>query len=193
MKIWELRCANINDYPIVAASREALFERVFDIDGNPLDWKSPPVVYFSDYKSRGKKKLRPMADVSIMSVGSMVLNERAYKALGQFFQQFGQLLPVQTEGGAEWRWFYNVTNLVKCVDMAASEKSATGVLSAEAFYDINVPRQPAVFKDPQTAKIRIYVNDPGKALIDGLVAEAGLTGIECAEPKRWVQATAPSA
>jgi len=125
-----------------------------------------------------------MADVSFMGAGCMVLSERGREVLGKFFEQFGQLLPIQTEGGAEWRWFYNVTNLVKCVDMAASEKSASGAFSSEAFYDINVPRQPAIFKDPQTAKFRIYVNDPGKALIDRLVAEAGLTGIECAEPRR---------
>lgn len=193
MKIWELRCANIDDYPLVVASREALLERVFKFDGSTLDWKSPPVVEYSDYKAKRGKPIRPMADVSAMLTGCMVLNERAHEVLSSFFEQFGQLLPIQTAGGAEWRWFYNVTNLVKCVDMAASEKSATGVLSSEAFYDINVPRQPAIFKDPQTAKIRIYVNDPGKTLIDGLVAEAGLTGIECAEPKRWVQAAPPSA
>jgi hypothetical protein len=192
MKVWELRCANINDYPTVVASREALFDGVFDIDGSPLDWKAAPVVEYNDYKSRRKKTLRPMADVSVMGVGALVLNQRAHEVLASFFEQFGQLLPIQTAGGAEWRWFYNVTNLVKCVDMATSEKSATGVLSSEAFYDINVPRHPAVFKDPQTAKMRIYVNDPGKSLIDGLVAEAGLTGIECAEPKRWVQAAAPT-
>jgi hypothetical protein len=29
---------------------------------------------------------------------------------------------------------------------------------------------------------RIYVNDAGKALIDGLVASAGLTGIETGVP-----------
>jgi len=37
MKVWELRCADINDYPIVAASRESLLDGSFDIDGHPLD------------------------------------------------------------------------------------------------------------------------------------------------------------
>jgi hypothetical protein len=184
MKVWELRCADIDDYPLVVASREALLARVFDIDGKPLDWMAPPIVEFSDYKKRGKA-LRPMADVSAMKPGVMLLNQRAFDVLGPFLGQFGQLLEVQTAGGAEWRRFYNVTNLVKCVDMAHSEKSASGVLSSEAFYDINVPRQPAVFKDPQTARLRIYVNDPGKEQIERLVSEAGLTGIECGEPKRW--------
>lgn len=94
-------------------------------------------------------------------------------------------VPVQTFGGAEFRYFYNVTNLVKCVDVERSTKDETGFMEAEAFYDINVPREPAVFKDPTTAGYRMYTNDPGRELLEKLAAEAGLTGLECGEPRNY--------
>jgi len=98
------------------------------------------------------------------------------------FQGQGQ---VQTEGGAEFRHLYNVTNIVKCVDPDRSERAAGGGIRSEVFYDINVPRQAAVFKDPLTAAFRMYTNDSGKQLIEGLATAAGLTGIECGEPQRF--------
>jgi hypothetical protein len=33
--------------------------------------------------------------------------------------------------------------------------------------------------------VNLYVNDPGKELIERLASRAGLTGIECGEPRRW--------
>jgi len=39
-----------------------------------------------------------------------------------------------------------------------------------------------VFKDPLMAQIRIQVNDSGKALIEKITFEAGLTGLECSLP-----------
>ena len=111
---------------------------------------------------------------------------RAYQLLpGNLAQPVGQLLPVQTFGGAEFRHFYNVTNLVRCVDVERSAKDETGFMEAEVFYDIHVPREPAVFKDPATAGYRIYTNDPGRELLEKLAAEAGLTGLECGEPRNY--------
>ena len=61
----------------------------------------------------------------------------------------------------------------------------TGAITSEAFYDLNVPREPAVFKDPLTASTRIYVNDPGRDLLESLAAKAGLSGLECGEPRDY--------
>jgi hypothetical protein len=185
MPIWEVRCANINDYSmVVPAFDQDVLDGLFESDGTPLDWKAPLVIEYADSRSRGKKK-RPVADVATPGPGALVLSQRAFDVLGPFFGKFGQLLEVQTAGGAEFRYFYNVTHLVKCVDVERSEKDETGAIELEAFYDINVPRQAAVFKDPETAKVRIYTNDAGKELIERLVAEAGLTGIECGAPRRY--------
>jgi hypothetical protein len=185
VKVWEVRCANINDYSmVVPAFVQDVMDGLFDAEGKPLDWKSPLVIKYSDSRSRGKKK-RPVADIATPGPGALVLSDRAYQVLGPFFGEFGQLLQVQTEGRAEFRYFYNVTNIVKCVDVARSEKDEAGAIDLEAFYDINIPRQASVFKDPETAAVRIYTNDAGKAMIERMAAEAALTGIECAEPKRY--------
>jgi len=186
MNVWELRCARINDYAtVVPESEDDLLNGVFDIDGKPLDWRFIPVVKVVDSRSRGKKTPRPLADVANFGPGTFVLNRRAREALEPFLGRFGQLLEVQTAGGAEFRWLYNVTNLVKCVDPARSETSGSGAIRSEVFYDINLPRTAAVFKDPLTAAMRMYTNDAGKELIERIAADAGLSGIECAAPQRF--------
>ena len=184
MNVWELRCANIDDYAMVVPSELDLLDGLFEFDGHPLDWKSIPIVGYADSRSRGNHK-RPVADVATIGPGAFVLGARAFEVLGPFLGQFGQLLEVQTAGGQEFRHLFNVTNLVKCVDAERSEKSASGAVRSEVFYDINVPRIASVFKDPLTAAIRLYTNDPGRELIERLVSEAGLTGIECGEPRRY--------
>ena len=182
MKVWELRCGDIDDYAMVVPSLEDVAK--FDVDGTRLDWSSPPVIEYADSRSRGKKK-RPVADVATPGGGAFVLSQRAFDALGPFLSQFGQLLPVQTFGGTEFRYFYNVTNIVKCVDVGRSERFETGSITKEAFYDLNVPREAAVFKDPETAAFRMYTNDAGRALLERLAAQAGLTGLECGEPEGY--------
>lgn len=182
MHVWELRCGDVDDYSMIVPSLEDAGK--FDVNGERLDWLSPPVVEYADSRSRGKKK-RPVADVATPGAGAIVLSQRAVDALGPFLSRFGQLLLVQTAAGGEFRHFYNVTNLVKCVDVGRSEKDATGAIETEVFYDINVPSEPAVFKDPLTAPYRIYTNDPGRELLEKLASEAGLTGLECGEPRDY--------
>ena len=185
MNIWELRCANINDYSMVVPESELdLLDGVFDIDGKALDWKFIPVVKYADSRSKGKKTRRPVADVAAFGPGAFVLSQKANEALGAFLGQFGQLLEVQTAGGAEFRKFYNVTNIVKCIDIERSEKSDSGGIRSEVFYDLNVPRSAAVFKDPLTAATRMYTNDAGRELVEQIAKEAALTGIECGVPRR---------
>jgi hypothetical protein len=181
MRVWELRCGDVDDYSVIVPSIEDALAARFDVDGQPLDWLSPPVIEYADSRSRGQKK-RPVADVASAGAGAFFLSQKAVAALGPFLSKFGQLLPVQTEGGAEWRHFYNVTNIVKCVELSGAEN---GGIPDETFYDINVPREPAVFKDPLTAEYRMYVNDSGRELLEKLAAEAGLTGLECGEPRDY--------
>jgi hypothetical protein len=181
MKVWELRCGDVEDFAMIVPSLEDAVAFRFQVNGQPLDWMSPPVIEYADSRSRGKKK-RPVADVATGGPGSFFLSQKAVEALGPFLSKFGQILPVQTAGGADWRHFYNVTNLVRCVQLSGAEG---GGVPVETFYDINVPREPAVFKDPQTAKYRMYVNEPGRELLERLAAEAGLTGLECGDPRDY--------
>ncbi|MFL6677324.1 MAG: hypothetical protein ACJ8IK_03215 [Burkholderiaceae bacterium] len=99
-----------------------------------------------------------MADISALTPGALALNDKAKAALEPFLLRFGQLLEMDCEG--EPRWFYNVTNVVSCIDEARSEKRPTGTLSKEAFSGERVPAEAAVFKDPLTAPVKIYVKDP---------------------------------
>ena len=118
-----------------------------------------------------------------MKMGALVLDAKAKLALGSFLSKFGQLL--ELHHGGETLWFYNVTNIVKCVDEAKSEHDENGMITAEAFDESNVPKGAAVFKDPKMGIIRIYVNDAGRAEIERLSSEAGLTGIECGTPQAF--------
>jgi len=184
MRVWELRAGDVDDYAMIVPAIEDVAK--FDVNGQSLHWISPPVIEYADSRSRSRvKKKRPVADVATPGAGALVLSQRAVDALGGFLSSFGQLLRVQTAGGAEFRYFYNVTNLVKCVDVGRSEKDATGAITTEVFYDLNVPREPAVFKDPLTASTRLYVNDAGRELLERLASEAGLSGLECGEPRDY--------
>jgi len=176
--VWELRCGNVNDFSMIVPAGPDVSK--FDVNGQPLDWMSRPVIEYADSRSRGKKK-RPVADVAAIGGGAFVLSPHAKEVLGPFLSQFGQLLEVQTAGGAEFRYFYNVTNLVPCVDLAASKKSDWGSLKKEAFDDAAVPRAAAVFKDPNTAAWRMYTNDAGREMLERLASEAALTGLEVGE------------
>lgn len=193
MTIWELRCANVNDYSLtVPLDRNDMSDRLFDVKGEPMSWGKVPRIGFAD--SSRKKHKRPPADVSAMLYGALVLNTHAYEVLGPFLSRFGQLLELRSETGLDPRhyyneakpstwYFYNVTHLVPCVDLERSERNDLGQIRQEVFDTSSVPTDAAVFKDPATARSRIYVNDAGKALIDGLVASAGLSGVECAPPE----------
>jgi hypothetical protein len=180
--VWELRCASINDFAMLVSSDPGDGRSgMFDANGKALDWMHRPAVEF--YVEPRKKVQKPHADVSLFRPGALVLNAKAKLALGAFLSNFGQLL--ELHHGSETLWFYNVTNMVSCVDADRSEKRRSGAIAVEAFDGTNVPVDAAVFKDPLMAQIRIYVNDGGKALIEKIAFEAGLTGIECGLPQRF--------
>jgi hypothetical protein len=178
MAIWQLRTAPADKFAPLAPTEAQAMAGTFEARGKPLQWKKKPKV---DVFQEPKKKARlPRADVSLLMSGALVLDQKARDALGTFLVQFGQLLELDVAGSVEY--FYNVTNLVDCIDPDRSEKRSTGVIVKEAFRDGAEPTAPAVFKDPLTTGTRLYVNSAGKDLLEGLVAGAGITGLEFAEP-----------
>lgn len=56
----------------------------------------------------------------------------------------------------------------------------------ESFNKSQSPKEVAAFKDPSTVKVRIYINDAGRVIIDPFIASTTLIGIECGplEPLR---------
>jgi hypothetical protein len=180
--VWELRCGAVNDFAMLANVDDMDGDAgMFEARGEPMDWMHRPAVEF--IADPRKKKQKPRADVSAFVPGALVLNEKADKALGPFLSQFGQMLELHCAG--ETLRFYNATNIIDCVDAEKSERRRSGSIAMEAFFEDNVPEEPAVFKDPLMAPIRIYVNDAAKAEVERIVAESGLTGIECGPPQRF--------
>ena len=52
------------------------------------------------------------------------------------------------------------------------------MLVIEAINESKVPSEPAVFKDPKTVRMRIYVNTAAKEVIEQWASEADITGLE---------------
>ena len=179
MTVWEFKPGNVNDYaPLVFTSDRDIESGMFDADGEPLSWKKKPKIEV--FVESRKKKPQPLADISALTPGALALNDNAKAALEPFLGQFGQFLEMDCEGQS--RWFYNVTNVVSCIDEERSEKRPTGALSKEEFFESKVPAEPAVFKDPLTAPVKIYVNEAAKVALEDLIAKADLVGAAFVEP-----------
>lgn len=178
-RVWELKSDAVNDYaPLVFAGDEEVASGIFDTSGTPLAWPSRPKVEV--FVEPGKRKPKPLADVSALTPGALAMNDKAKAALEPFLSAFGQFLAMDC--GEETRWFYNVTNLIPCIDESRSTKRPSGSIVKEAFFEHAVPVEPAVFKDPLTAAASIYVNDAGKAALEKIVAEAAIVGVAFVEP-----------
>jgi hypothetical protein len=177
--VWELKSGSVNDYaPLVFASEEDVESGMFDTAGAPLAWaKRPQLEVFVE---SGKKKPKPLADVSALTPGALAMNDRAKAVLEPFLTRFGQFLAMDCAGHT--RWFYNVTNLIACIDPERSTRRPSGSISKEAFFEHAVPVDASVFKDPLTAAASIYVNAAGKEALERLLAKAGITGLAFAEP-----------
>ncbi|HWU75473.1 MAG TPA: hypothetical protein VN043_03130, partial [Rhodanobacter sp.] len=128
MTIWELRCAAVNDYAmLVPLDRDDVEEDTFDASGTAKHWKGRPLVGFHVEKRR--KAQKPRADVSLLIPGALVLGEKAHAALGSFLSTFGQLLELDCHG--ETRYFYNMTQIVSCIDKDRSELFEDGGIMRE--------------------------------------------------------------
>ena len=177
MKIWELRYDGINHYAVLVPGDDAgNMLATFDSEGEPKHWAVRPKV--KPFIEKRKKTAKPRADLSYLIAGSIILNGKAYQALKDFLLPFGQLLELDCLGEVEY--FYNVINLLQCIDYERSEKRYDTVVK-EVFLADTVPEAPLIFKDPYTAGIRIYLNQAGKEKFEKLCADAGLFGARFVE------------
>jgi len=176
MSIWELKTRSPDEFAPLVPSDAQVSSGIFEFDGTPKQWKRRPSVEV--FQEGPKKKWLPRADASLMLAGSLVLNQKASDALGPFLLQFGQLLEAKVDGAAEY--FYNVTQVVDCIDEEKSERRSSGSISKEVFRPNALPVGPAVFKVPQTALNRIYVNDEAKQVLESAISAHQLTGLALA-------------
>lgn len=178
VNVWELKSGSVNDYaPLVFASDKDVESGMFDTSGASLSWPTKPKVEV--FVEPGKKKPKPLADISALTPGALVMNDKAKTALEPFLSRFGQFLEMDCAG--EPRWFYNVTNLIPCIDEARSAKRPSGSIVKEEFIEERVPVDAAVFKDPLTAAAVLYVNEAGKAALEAILTEAAIVGMAFAE------------
>lgn len=179
VKVWELKSGSVNDYaPLVFTSDKDVESGMFDTSGVSLSWSKRPKVEV--FVEPGKKKPKPLADISALTPGALVMNDKAKMALEPFLSRFGQFLEMDCAGDS--RWFYNVTNLIPCIDEARSVKRPSGSIVKEEFIEGQVPVDAAVFKDPLTAAAVLYVNEAGKAALEAIVSRAAIVGLAFAEP-----------
>jgi hypothetical protein len=174
MTIWELKTQSPDEFAPLVPSDAQVRSGIFEFDGTPKEWKKRPSVEV--YQEGPKKNWLPRGDASLMLAGSFVLNQKAVDALGPFLLQFGQLLEAKVDGVVEY--FYNVTCVFDCIDLEKSERRSSGSIRKEAFRSDALPAGPAVFKDPQTALNRIYVNEEAKAVLETEIMVHHLNGFD---------------
>lgn len=179
MKIWSWYGARNGFTALLPVRDEDIFGDVFTADGAPKTWASRPQV--KPGVERAKKKQHPLGDLSSLMGASVVMNARAHAALKAFLAPFGQFLELDMidetgiGGGDQELYFYNVTNLIPCIDFDRSETEGRKVIKP-AFMPGAVPESPQVFKDPLRKKMDIYLNDPAHAELVRLMDAAGLQG-----------------
>jgi hypothetical protein len=183
MNIWQLNSVS-NDYtPLIHATRQDAIDGIALTNGKPKHWLNIPM--FEPFREKSKKKQKPLADISYIAPGSVVLNLKAYGVLKDFLSQFGELLEVEcvNAGGLlgdlakdrETHYFYNVTNIIPCIDGEHSEKRGTAIVKPVFVHDA-IPKDAQIFKDPLRVRTDIYFNASAKASMESIIKDAGLTG-----------------
>lgn len=165
-QLWEF-IAGSNDFcPYVHFDPDDAYNGLFETNGKPMQWTATPRI--KKFVDRKPKNNMPQADFGWLLPGTIILSEKAHSLLKDFLQQFGELLFLDCDGEA--RYFYNITNLVSCIDFEKSEKSSSGksILKAEFLQDA-IPDSAQIFKDPRTAGGRMYLTQAAKEMLDAII------------------------
>ncbi len=158
---------------------EDLLAGTFTADGTPKSWASRPQV--APGIERDPRKQQPFADISFVMGASLVLDAKAHAALADFLGKFGQFLELDLvdatglAGGDQRVFFYNVTNLIPCIDFEQSQTEGKKVIRP-AFDVEAIPASAQIFKDPLRKKMDIYLNEAAHAQVLRRMTDAALTG-----------------
>jgi hypothetical protein len=172
MAVWELVAVSNDLTQFVATNGEDVNSQTFHTNGEPKTWLTRPQL--TVFIEKRRKKPKPLGDVSFILPGSVILNQKAHAALHEFLGRFGQFLGTECDG--EIFYFYNVTNIISCIDPANSQLLGPALFKAD-FHADAAPQDAQVFKDPLKLKTSIYVSEVAKAVLDRLIADGHLTGI----------------
>jgi len=176
MNVWQIKNNSMNKMAMLVAPEDAegndVFWEQFEGDGKPLHWTGRPKLQV--FKDERSKQAKPRADISPFTADGLVLSGKARDALGDFLSQFGQLLELDVEGHIEY--YFNVTNVVPCVDPDHSERRPSGVIAKPSFIGSAIPTSAAVFVDPAMPG-DIYVNDGAQTELLLRIKQTGITGM----------------
>ncbi len=174
MTIWKFKAGYSNDFnAFTLPDNSDLKHATFIADGTSKNWPVPPKIQPGIEKK--KKDQKPLGDINYIAPGSVVLNEKAYAVLKSFLSPFGQFLEMDALG--ETHYFYNVTNVIACIDFDSSE-TEDGKVMKEVFLPDATPKDAQVFKEPHKKRTEIYLSEAAKDILEKLIADAGLTGAQ---------------
>jgi hypothetical protein len=174
--VWEITNDWVEDYADLVLTAQDLanpnFEKQFGGDGSPLRWKKRPKL--TVFIERGNKKPQPRSDITTIALPGPILSQNARDVLGDFLGQFGQLLELDVDGHVEY--YYNVTNVVSCLDQERTERTHYGAVTRPVFSTSSMPDAPIVFKVPRISS-RIFVNGGAKDVLEERIARHHLVGM----------------
>ncbi len=175
-KLWEMTPSGAKNYSVyVYVNQEDGYSFMGVTNGKPLNWGK--TLEIQPFIEKRKKIQKPSPDIGHLTVGSIILNRKAYLALKDLLQKFGEFIEVDCLG--EPRYFYNITNLISCVDVQGSEKIESAVVAAK-FLQEAIPVDIQVFKDPSTLH-HMYLTQAARDEIEKIIAENNLSGLRFVE------------
>lgn len=181
MTAWEIKNKWMNSVAAVGPAPSSEFNPQLNVsfweqfkphsEGQPLEWKVRPELVV--LPEEGRKTTLPRADVSPFTAAGLVVNAKVHSAMGDFLSKFGQLLEISVDGATEY--YYNVTNVVACLDHERSEFEAAYV-EVPVFHERLVPTEAAIFMDPKM-RTRIFANETAKSILEERIAANNIIGM----------------
>jgi hypothetical protein len=175
MTVWEIKAGPADRVAmlVVPQGEQAIGAmKRFGGHGDALHWQERPRL--QAYVEKRRKRL-PRSDVSPFVPGALVLNAKAFAAVGGFLAGFGQLLELDVDGEVEY--FFNATRLVPCMDRQRSEVRPGDSVGKETFLTTAIPSEPVVFNDAVTARSRLYTSEAGKLALEEMAAAHAVSGL----------------
>lgn len=112
-----------------------------------------------------------IADVSLIQIGSMILNQHAYECLAELIKEWVDFYPIQIDG-MEY-YFVNVVKVADALDKERTEYNSFGGVKKPVFVESKVSDLP-IFKIAEDNYTGIYCNEIFRQRVD----QCQLTGFE---------------
>ncbi|AFU98420.2 imm11 family protein [Simiduia agarivorans] len=159
-KIYSIQ-ANYDGYKSFVLSND---ETTLRCKGKPLNWSEPQPIE-TDEEDVGV----PEADISLLNIGSIVINENIKKEYFDVYQDYCEFLPLDNDGK---RYFaVNVINVLDCLDMNKSRFNKHGGIIDPVFDLAKIPDN-AIFKIKEDNYTNIYCTEA----VASKISDARLTG-----------------